>query len=157
MKKVGKSTRPFIYELNQIPYDYSVEVINRFKELNLVDRVPEEIWVEICNTVQEAMTKTIPKEKKWKKAKWLSEGALQIAEKRREMKSKGERVRYTQQNTEFKRIARKDKKTFLSEQCKEIEENNRMKKTSDIFKKIGDIKGTFHVRMGMIKDRMVRT
>ena len=102
MKKVGKSTRPFIYELNQIPYDYSVEVINRFKELNLVDRVPEEIWVEICNTVQEAMTKTIPKEKKWKKAKWLSEGALQIAEKRREMKSKGERVRYTQQNTDFK-------------------------------------------------------
>ena len=103
------------------------------------------------------MTKTIPKEKKWKKAKWLSEGALQIAEKRRKVKSKGERVRYTQQNTEFKRISRKDKKTFLSEQCKEIEENNRMKKTSDIFKKIGDIKGTFHVRMGMIKDRMVRT
>ena len=99
------------------------------------------------------MTKTIPKEKKWKKAKWLSEGALQIAEKRRKVKSKGERVRYTQQNTEFKRISRKDKKTFLSEQCKEIEENNRMKKTSDIFKKIGDIKGTCHARMDMMKDR----
>ena len=86
----------------------------------------------------------------------MSEEVLQIAEKRREVKSKGERVRYTQQNAEFKRIARKDKKTFLSEQCKEIEENNRMKETSDIFKKIGDIKGTFRVRMGTIKNRMVR-
>ena len=134
-----------------------MEVINRFKGLDLVDRVPEELWMEVCNIVQEAMTKTIPKKKKWKKAKWLSEEALQIAEKRREVKSKGERVRYTQQNAEFKRIARKDKKTFLSEQCKEIEENNRMKETSNIFKKIGDIKGTFRVRMGTIKNRMVRT
>ena len=156
MKKIGKTTRPFRYELNQILYDYSVGVMNRFKELNLVGRVPEELWMEACNIVQEAMTKTIPKKKKWKKAKWLSEEALQIAEKRREVKSKGERVRYTQQNAEFKRIARKDKKTFLSEQCKEIEENNRMKETSDIFKKIGDIKGTFRVRMGTIKNRMVR-
>ena len=156
MKKIGKTTRPFRYELNQILYDYSVGVKNRFKELNLVGRVPEELWMEACNIVQEAMTKTIPKKKKWKKAKWLSEEALQIAEKRREVKSKGERVRYTQQNAEFKRIARKDKKTFLSEQCKEIEENNRMKETSDIFKKIGDIKGTFRVRMGTIKNRMVR-
>ena len=131
--------------------------MNRFRELDLVDRVPEELWMEVCNIVQEAMTKTITKKKKWKKAKWLSEEALQIAEKRREVKSKGERVRYTQQNAEFKRIARKDKKTFLSEQCKEIEENNRMKETSNIFKKIGDIKGTFHVRMGTIKNRMVRT
>ena len=87
--------------------------MNRFRELDLVDRVPEELWMEVCNIVQEAMTKTIPKKKKWKKAKWLSEEALQIAEKRREVKSKGERVRYTQQNAEFKRIARKDKKTFL--------------------------------------------
>ena len=158
MKKVGKTARPFRYELNQILYDYSVGVMNRFKELNLVGRVPEELWMEVCNIVQEAMTKTIPKKKKWKKAKWLSEEALQIAEKRREVKSKGERVRYTtQQNAEFKRIARKDKKTFLSEQCKEIEENNRMKETSNIFKKIGDIKGTFRVRMGTIKNRMVRT
>jgi len=156
LKKIGKTTRPFRYELNQILYDYSVGVMNRFKELNLVGRVPEELWMEACNIVQEAMTKTIPKKKKWKKAKWLSEEALQIAEKRREVKSKGERVIYTQQNAEFKRIARKDKKTFLSEQCKEIEENNRMKETSDIFKKIGDIKGTFRVRMGTIKNRMVR-
>ena len=98
--------------------------------------MPEELWVEVHNIVQEAMDKTIPKKKKCKKAKWLSEEALQIAEKRREVKSKGERVRYTtQQNAEFKRIARKDKKTFLSEQCKEIEENNRMGKTRDLFKK----------------------
>ena len=103
--------------------------------------------------VQEAVTKTIPKKIKWKKAKWLSEEALQIVEKIRDMKSKGERERYTQLNSEFQRIARRDKKTFWSEQCKEIEENNRIGKTSDLLKKIGDIKGVFHARMGTIKDR----
>ena len=95
MKKVGKITGPFRYDLNQIPYDYTVEVMNRFKGLDLVDRMPEELWMEICNTVQEVVTKTIPKKKKFKKAKCLSEDSLQIAEKRREAKSKGEKERYT--------------------------------------------------------------
>ena len=101
----------------------------------------------------EAVIKTIPKKKKCKKAKWLSEEALQIAEKRREAKSKGEQERYTHLNAEFQRIARRDKKAFLSKQCKEIEENNRMGKTSNFFKKIRDTKGTFHAKMGSIKDR----
>ena len=90
MKKVGKTTRPFRYDLNQIPYDYTVEMTNRFKGLDLIDRVPEELWMEVCNIVQETVIKTIPKKKKFKKAKWLSEGALQIAEKRREAKGKGD-------------------------------------------------------------------
>ena len=115
--------------------------------------MPEELWTEICNTVQEAVTKTIPKKKKRKKAKTLSEEALQIAEKRREVKGKGERERNTQLNAEFQRTARRDKKTFLSEQCKEIEENNRMGKTRDLFKEIRDTKGIFHAKMGTIKDR----
>ena len=115
--------------------------------------MPEELWTEICNTVQEAVTKTIPKKKKRKKAKTLSEEALQIAEKRREVKGKGERERNTQLNAEFQRTARRDKKTFLSEQCKEIEENNRMRKTRDHFKKIRDTKGIFHAKMGTMKDR----
>ena len=91
MKKAGKPTRPFRYDLNQIPYDYTVEVRNRFRGLDLIDRVPEELWMEVCDIVQEAVIKTIPKKKKCKKAKWLSEEALQIAEKRREVKGKGER------------------------------------------------------------------
>ena len=124
MKKVGKNTRPFRYDLNQIPYDYTVEVTNRFKELDLIDRVPEELWMEIRDTVQEAGIKNIPKKKKCKKAKWLSEKGLQIAVKRREAKGKGEKERYIYLNAEFQRIARKDKKAFLSDQCKEIEENN---------------------------------
>ena len=95
MKKVRKTTRPFRYDLNQIPYDYTVEVTNRFKGLDPVDRVPEELWTEVFNTVQEAVTKTTPKKKKCKREKWLSEEALQIAEKRREMKGKGEKERYT--------------------------------------------------------------
>ena len=99
---------------------------NRFKGFHLIDRVPEELWTEVCNNVQEAVTKTIPKKKKCKKAKWLSEEALQIAEKRREAKGKGEKERYTHLNAEFQRTARRDKKAFLSDQCKEIEENNRM-------------------------------
>ena len=128
MKKVGKTTRPFRYDLNQIPYDYNMEVINRFKGLDLVDRAPEELWTGVRNIVQEAVTKTIPKKKKCKKAKWLSEEALQIAENRREVKGKGERERYNHLNAEFQRIPRRDKKAFLSGQCKEIEENNRMRK-----------------------------
>ena len=95
MKKVGKTTRTFRYDLNQIPYDYTVEVMNRFKGLDLVDRVPEELWTQVCDIAQEVIIKTIPKEKKCKKAKWLSEEALQIAEERRKAKSKGERERYT--------------------------------------------------------------
>ena len=114
--------------------------------------MPEELWTEVCDIVQEAVIKTIPKKKKYKKAKWLSEEALQIADKRREAKGKGEKARYTDLNAEFERIARRDK-AFLSDQCKEIEENNRMGKTRDLFKKIGDIKGTFHVKMSTIMDR----
>ena len=125
---------------------------NRFKELDLIDRVPEELWTEVHDIVQEAGNKTIPEKKKRKKTKWLSEEALQMAEKRREVKVKREKERYTQQNAEFQRIARRDKKAFLSDQCKEIEENNRMGKTRDLFKKIRDAKGTFHANMGTIKD-----
>ena len=126
---------------------------NRFKGLDLIDRVPEELWMEIHDIVQEAVIKTMPKKKICKKAKWLSEEALQIAEKRREVKGKGERERYSHLNTEFQRTARRDNKTFLTEQCKEIEENNRMGKTRDLFKKIRDTKGTFHTKMGTIKDK----
>ena len=129
MKKVGKTTRPFRYDLNQIPYDYTVEMTNRFKGLDLIDRVPEELWTEVRDIVQEAVIKTIPKKKKCKKAKWLSKEALQIAEKRREAKGKGEKERYTNLNAEFQRIARRDTKAFLRDQCKEIEENNRIGKT----------------------------
>ena len=113
----------------------------------------EELWTEVCDIVQEAGIKTFPKKKKCKKAKWLSEEALQIAEKRREVKGKGEKERYTHLNAEFQRIARRDKKAFLSDQCKEIEENNRKGKTGDLFKKIRDTKGPFHAKMGSIKDR----
>ena len=109
-------------------------VRNRFKGLDLIDRVPDELWTEVHDIVQEAGIKTTPKKKKCKKAKWLSEEALQIAEKKREAKSKGEKERYTHLNAEFQRIAKRDKKTFLSDQCREIEENNRMGKTRDLFK-----------------------
>ena len=114
--------------------------------------MPEELWMEVSDIVQEAGIKTIPKEKKCKKAKWLSEEALQIAVKR-EAKSKGEKERYTHLNAEFQRIARRNKKAFLSDQCEEIEGNNRMGKTRDLFKKIRDTKGTFHAKMGTKKDR----
>ena len=140
MKKVGKTTRPFRYDLNQIPYYYPVEVRNRFKGLDLIDRVPDELWNEVRDIVQEAVIKTIPKKKKCKKAKWLSEEALEIAVKRRETKGKGEKERYTHLNAEFQRIARRDKKAFLSDQCKEIEENNKTEMTRDLFKKIRDTK-----------------
>ena len=152
LKKIGETTRPFRYDLNQIPYDYTVEVRNRFKGLDLIDRVPEELWMEVHDIVQEALIKTIPKKKKCKKAKWLSE-ERQIAEKRREAKGKGEKERYKHLNAEFQRIARRDKKAFLSDQCKEIEENNRTGKTRDLFKKIRDRNGIFLAKMGKIKDR----
>ena len=108
MKKVGKTTRPFRYDLNQIPYDYTVKVRNRFKGLDLIDRVPDELWNEVCDIAQETGIKTIPMEKKCKKAKWLSVEALQIAVKRREAKSKGEKERYKHLNADFQRIARSD-------------------------------------------------
>ena len=126
---------------------------NRFKGLDLIVRVPDELWNEVRDIVQETRIKTIPIEKKCKKAKWLSEETLQIAVKRREAKSKGEKERYKHLNAEFQRIARRDKKSFFSDQCKEIEENNRMGNTRDLFKKIRDTKGTFHAKMGSIKDR----
>ena len=140
MKK-GKTTRPFRYDLNNIPYDYTVEVRNRFKGLDLIDRVPEQLWTEVCDTVQRTGIKTISKKKKCKKAKWLPEEALQIAKKRREAKGNGEKERYTHVNAEFQRIARRHKKAFFSNQCKEIEGNNRMGKTRDLLKKTGDITG----------------
>jgi len=128
-------------------------VTNRFKGFDLIERVPDEIWMEVHDIVQEAVIKTIPKKKKCKKAKWLSEEALQIAEKRREAKGKGEKERYTHLNAEFQRIARRDKKSFLSDQCKEIEANNRIGKTRDLFKKIRDTEGTLHAKMDTVKDR----
>ena len=115
--------------------------------------MPEELWMQVHNIVQEAVTKTIPKKKKGKKAEWLSEESLQRAEKRREGKGKGEKERYTHLNAEFQRIARRGKKAFLSDQCKEMEENNRMGKTRDLTKKIRGTQGASHAKMGIIKDR----
>ena len=126
---------------------------NRFKGLDLIDRVPDELWMEICDIKQETGSKTNPKKKKCKRAKWLSEEDLQIAVKRQEAKSKGENKRYTHLNAEFQRIARRDKKAFLSDQCKEIEENNRMGNARDLFKKIRDTTGKFHAKMGTINNR----
>ena len=117
---------------------------NRFKGLNLIDRMPKELWAEVCDIVQEAVIKTIPKKKKCKKVKWLSEEALQIAEKRSKRQRRKEKIYPL--NAEFRRIARRDKKAILSDQCKEIEENNRMGKTRDLFKRIRDTKGTFHAK-----------
>ena len=130
-----------------------MKVTNRLKGLDLIDGVPDELWTEVRDIVQETGIKTIPRKKKYKKAKWLSEEALQIAVKRREVKSKGEKERYKHLNAEFQRIARRDKKAYLSDQCKEIKEKNRMEKTRSVFKKIRDTKGTFHAKMGLIKDR----
>ena len=136
LKKVGKTTSLLRHDLNQILYNYIVEVTNRFKGLDLIDKVPENLWMEVHNIVEEAVIKTIPKKKKCKKAKWLSEEALQTAEKRRAGKGKREKERYTHLNAEVQRITRRDKKAFLSDQCKEIEENNRMGKIRNLFKKI---------------------
>ena len=130
-----------------------MEVRNRFKGLNLIDKVPDELWMADHDIVQETEIKTIPMEKKCKKAKWLSGEALQIVVKRREEKSKGEKERYKHLNAEFQRIARRDKKAFFTAQCTEIEEKNRMGKTRDLFKKMRDTKGIFHPKMGSIKDR----
>ena len=142
LKKVGNTTRPFRYDLSQIPYDYTVEVIKRFKGLDLIDRVPEKLWTKVHNTVQEAVIKTIPKGgKNEKRQKRWSEETLLIDEKRRVAKGKGEKESYTHLNEEFQRITKRD-----NEQCKEIEENNRMRKTRDLFKKIRDTKGTFHAK-----------
>ena len=157
LKKVGKTTRPFGHDLNQIPNYYTVEVRNRFKRLDLTDKVPQELWMEVHDIVQETGIKTIPMEKKCKKAKWPSGEALKIVVKRREVKSKGEKERYKHLNAEFQRKARRDQKVFLSEQCKEIEENNRMGKTSDLVKKIRDTKGIFHTKMGSIRTEKVWT
>ena len=118
LKKVGKTIKPFSYDLNQIPYEYTVEVRNRFKGLDLIDREPGELWTEVHDIVQETGFKTIPMEKKCKKAKWLSEETLQIAEKRREVKGKGEKEKYTHLNAEFQSIARRDKKIFLRDNAK---------------------------------------
>ena len=148
MKKVGKTTRPFRYDLNQTPYDYTVEVRNTFKGLDLIDRVPDELWIEVRDILQETGIKTIPKKKKSKEAKWLSEEALQIAVKRREVESTGEKERYTHLNPDFQRRVKRDKKAFLSDQYTQIEEYNRMGKTRDLLKKIRDTKGKFHARMG---------
>ena len=118
MKKIGKTARPFRYDLNQIPYDCTVEVRNRFKGLDLIDRVPDELWTEVCDIVQETGIKTIPREKKCKKAKWLSREVFQIAAKRRQAKSKGEKEKYKHLNAEFQRIASRDKKAFPNNQRK---------------------------------------
>ena len=126
---------------------------NTFKGLDLINRMPEELWAEVHDIVQEAVIKTIQKKKKCKKVKWLSKEALHIPVKRREVTGKGEKESYIPLNSEFQRIAKKDKKAFLSDQCKETEENDRMGKTRDLFKIIRDTKGTFHAKMGTIKDR----
>ena len=130
---------------------------NRFKGIDLIDRVPDKLWTEVHDTVQETGIKTILKKKKCRKAKWLSEEALLIAVKRRDAKSKGKKGRYIHLNAEFQRIARRDKKAFLSGQCKEREENNRMRKTRDLFKKIRETTGTFLAKMGSIRTEMVWT
>ena len=149
-KKIGKIIRSFRYDLNQIPHDYTVEVTNRFKGLDLIDRVPEELWTEVHDIAQQAVTKTIPKKKKCKQAKWLSEEVFQIAEIKWEAKGKGEKERSIPLNAEFQRIPRKNEKAFLSDQCKQIEENKIIRKTRDFFKKIRDTKGIFHAEMGTI-------
>ena len=146
MKKAGKTNRPFRYDLNQTPYDYTVEVRNRFKGLDLIE-CPKN-YVHCTGSDQDH-----PQGKEMQKGKFLSEEALQIAVKRREAKGKREKERYTHLNAEFQRIARREKKAFLRDQCKEIEENNRMGKTRDLFKKIRDTKGTLHAKMGTIKDQ----
>ena len=136
-----------MYDLNQILYEFAVEETNRFRGLDLVNSLPEDLWTEILSIVQKAVNKTIPKKKKSKKAKWLSEEALQIVEEQREAKSKRERERYIQLNTEFQKIARRDKKAFFNEQCLIIEERNKRGKTRDPLRKIGNIKGVFHINM----------
>ena len=152
MKKVGKTTRPFRYDLNQIPKDYKVEVTNRFKGLDLIEHL-KNYGQSFMALYKRQGSRPSPRKRSAKKAKCLSEEALQIAVKRREAKSKREKERYSHLNAEFQRMARRDKKAFLSNQFEEIEENNRMGKTKNLLKKIKDTKGTFHAKMGLIKDR----
>ena len=152
VKKVGKTTRPFRYDLNQIPYDCTVEVRNRFKGLDLIDRVPDKLWTEVHDIVQKRGIKTIPMEKKCKKAMAVWGSHTNSCEKKRSKKQR-RKGKIEHLNAEFQRIARRDKKVFFSDQCKEIEENNRMGKTRDLLKKIRDTKGTFHSKRGTIKDR----
>ena len=151
MKKVGKTTRPFRYDLNQIPYDYTVEVTNRFKiRLDLIECLKKYEW-RFVTMYRRQGSRPFPRKRN---AKWLSDKDLQIAEKRREAKGIGEKERYTHLDAEFQKLARRDKKPFLSNQCKEIEEKNRMGKMRDLFKKIRDTKGTFHAKFPCtIKDR----
>ena len=149
---MGKTTRPFRYDLNQIPYAYTVEVRNRFKGLDLIDRVPDELWTEVRDIVLETGIKTIPKKTKCKKSKWLSGEALQIAVTKKRSEKQRRKGKIKHLNAEFQRIARRDKKAFLRDQCKEIEENSRMGNTRDLFKKIRDTKGTYHAKIGSIKD-----
>ena len=154
MKKVGKTIRLLRYDLNQIPYDYTVEVTNRFKGLDLIDRVPDELWRRLVTLYRRQGLRPTPQKRNARKPNGcLGRSALEIAVKRREAKCKGEKERYKHLNAEFQRIARRDKKAFLSYQCKEIEEKNRMGKTRDLFKKIRDTNKTFHAKMGSIKDR----
>ena len=134
-------------------YDYTVEMANRFKGLDLIDRVPEELWTRFVTLYRRQGSRPSPRKKRMQKGKWLSDEALQIAEKRREVEGKGEKERYNHLNAEFQRIARREKKVFLSDQCKEIKENHRMGKPKDGFKKIRDTNRTFHAKMGSIKDR----
>ena len=152
MKKVGETTRPLRYDLNQIPYDYTVEVRNRFKGLDLIECLMN-YGLRFVTLYRRQGSRPSPWKRNAKKAKWMSGEALQIAVKRREVKSTGKKERYKHLIAEFQRIARRDKKAFLSDQCKEIKENNRMGKTRDLFKRIRDTKGTFHVKMGSIKDK----
>ena len=153
LKKVGKTTRPFRYDLNQIPYNYTVEVRNRFKGLELIDRVPDQLWTEVPDIVQETGIKTIPKKKKCKKRKMAVWGGLTNSCEQNGNEKQRRKGKSTHLNAEFQRIARRDKKAFLSDQCKEIKGNNRMGKTGDLFKTIRDTKGTFHAKMGSIKGR----
>ena len=152
MKKVGKTTRPFGYDLNQVPYDYTVEVRNRFKGLELTECLINYGW-RFVTFYRRQGARPSPRKRNAKKTKWLYQETLQIAVKRLEAKSKGEKERYSHLNAEFQRITRRDKKAFPSNQCKEIEENNRMGKSRDLFKKIRDTKGIFHAKMGIIKDK----
>ena len=149
---MGKTTRPFRYDLNQIPYDYTVEVRNRFKGLDLIECLTN-YGGRFVTLYRRKGSRPSPRKRECKKAKWLSEEALQIAVKRTEVKGKGGKERYTHLNAEFQRIARRDKKAFLCDRCKEMEENYRMGKTRDLFKKIRDTKGTFHAKIGSINDR----
>ena len=156
MNKVEKTTRLFRYDLNQIPYDYTVEVRNRFEGLDLIECL-KNYGQRFLTLYRRQGSRPSPWKRNAKKAKWLSGEALQIAVKRRKVKNKEEKERYKHLNAELQRIARRDNKAFLSDQCKEIEKNNRMGKTRDLFKKIKDTKGTFHAKMGSIRTEMVWT